>query len=452
MMNKNALTLIVGLGPTGLSCLRYLVSQGCRVAVTDSRRDPPALAEARREFPTVEIAIGGFSPALFEAASEVVLSPGVALTEPLVVQAKARGIQPIGDIELFARAARAPVVAITGSNGKSTVTTLLGLMAEKAGLKVKVGGNLGTPALALLEISEPDLYVLELSSFQLDTSYSLKTAAAVVLNVSEDHMDRYATFAEYLKSKQRIYDRCQQPVVNADEPAIWKGLSFEAKPLSFTVDTALLTEPDDSVFSVRSEDSESYLCRGTQKRIAVHDMKLKGRHHLQNALAALALGSALKLPIAAMAEVLKNFTGLAHRCQWVARVGGADWFNDSKGTNVGASLAAILSLGENTKTQKIILLAGGQGKNADFSVLNEALKQHVKQVIVFGQDAPLLAQAWQDIVAIKRVESLQAAVAEAARSVESEDIVLLSPACASLDMFKNFEDRGDQFVKAVREL
>jgi len=448
-MSSKELKLIIGLGVTGLSCLRYLSRQTHAVAVTDSREDPPGLAEARREFPNVKIVTGGFSPELIHEASEIIVSPGVALTHPLLLDAKARGVPIIGDIELFARAATAPIIAITGSNGKSTVTTLVGLMAEKAGLNVKVGGNLGTPVLEFLKEAEPDCYVLELSSFQLDTTYSLKAAASVVLNVTPDHMDRYDSFEDYLKSKQHIYEGCQQAVINLDEPQIWQDLKFDHVPLGFSIKP---NHPAENLFSLVEEGQQFFFCFKQEKLLPVDEMKLKGKHNWQNALAALALGSAINLPMPAMLEVLKEFPGLPHRCQWVVNIQGVDWFNDSKGTNVGATQSALMGLGALLKGKKIILIAGGQGKNADFSVLNPEIKNYVKQVVLLGEDAPLLAETWRNIAPLTQVSSLAEAVNKAAELASSGDSVLLSPACASLDMFKNYEDRGEQFVVLVKDL
>ena len=443
--------VIIGLGITGLSCLRYLVKNSCAVAVTDSRIDPPCLNEARQAFPGVEIVTGEFSADLIEKADEIIVSPGVALTHPLLLAAKQRGVPIVGDIELFARAAHAPIVAITGSNGKSTVTTIVGLMAEAAGLNVKVGGNLGTPVLDFLAEDEADCYVLELSSFQLDTTYSLQAATAVVLNVTPDHMDRYSSFEDYLNSKQHIYRGCNQVIVNLDELSIWQNLKFNQPPIGFGTHMNLVHENLKEIFNLIEESQEFFLSKGQEKLLPVSAMKIKGKHNWQNALASLALGSAINLPLPAMLHVLQTFPGLPHRCEWVENIAGVDWFNDSKGTNVGATQSALMGLGEVFGSKKIILIAGGQGKGADFSFLNAELQAYVKQIVLFGEDALLLEQTWQGIVPLSRVASLTAAVNEAASLASSGDLVLLSPACASLDMFKNYEDRGEQFVALVKK-
>ncbi len=450
--NHSHFILVIGLGVAGLSCLRYLAKQGLRVAVNDSRSNPPALAVAQHEFPAVQIVTGEFSQALFEQADEIVVSPGIALTHPLLLAARARGVPIIGDIELFARVVRAPIVAITGSNGKSTVTTLVGLMAQQAGLNVKVGGNLGTPVLDFLNEAEAECYVLELSSFQLDTTYSLKTKTAVVLNVSPDHMDRYASIADYLHSKQHIYNGCEQAIVNLDEASTWQNLSFDRALSGFSIDSSWPSFPLKKIFAVLQESNEIFLSIDHEKVLPISAMKLKGKHNWQNALAALALGSAMNLPIAAMLQVLRDFPGLPHRCEWVARINEVDWINDSKGTNVGATQSALKGFGELLAPNKIILIAGGQGKDADFTLLNPELRAYVKHVILMGEDAPLLVVTWKSIAKLSRADSLAHAVDKAAALAESGDLVLLSPACASLDMFKNYEDRGEQFVKLVNKL
>lgn len=453
---NSGLRVVVGLGITGLSCLRYLIRKGYSVAVTDSRESPPCLAEARCEFPDLKIAAGEFSAELINQAEEIIVSPGVALTHPLFQAAKARGVPIVGDIELFARATKAPIVAITGSNGKSTVTTLVGLMAKEAGLKVHVGGNLGTPVLDFLNEPEADCTVLELSSFQLDTTYSLRAASAVVLNVTPDHMDRYENFEAYLASKQRVYRHCKTAVLNVDDPTLWNKLNFSEAPWGFSIHPEALLpiifKDSQKVFRLIKEEEQFYLAQAQKKLLAVNEMKLKGRHNEQNALAALALGAAMNFPMEAMLQVLKTFPGLPHRTQWVAHINGVDWYNDSKGTNVGATQAAILGLGEILKAKKIILIAGGQAKNADLRLLNSELEHYVKQVIILGEDAPLLEASWEKVVPIERVNTLQDAVMKASVEARSGELVLLSPACASLDMFKNYEDRGDQFMEAVLNL
>ena len=451
------LVAVVGLGKTGLSCVKYLLKQNVQIIAMDSRSQPPVLAELQANFPDIKLFLGGLDSKILETVDEIVLSPGISLHEPAIAAQVKRGIPVIGDIELFVRAATAPIVAITGSNGKSTVTTLVGEMAKMAGLNVQVGGNLGTPVLELNY--ESDLYVLELSSFQLETTFSLKAAAAVVLNISPDHMDRYKDLDEYTAAKKRVYENCKVAVVNRDEPY------YDGKQPIYSFG---LSVPKDGQFGVL----DNYLAYGNEKLLAISDLRIKGQHQVANALAALALGMAVGLPMPAMLEALREFSGLPHRCEWIANIAGVDWYNDSKGTNVGATKAAIKGLGQDLGG-KIILIAGGQGKGADFSTLTNVVKKHVRAVVLIGEDANIIAAAldnskhmslratclpkpWRrqkrSNPVIKYADSMREAVNLAKKSARSGDIVLLSPACASFDMFDNFEHRGKVFTTEVLKL
>lgn len=441
-MNKKSLQVVVGLGKTGLSCLRYLAAQGANIAVTDSRTEPPGLKELRQEFPNIPQVMGELSRELCLQAQRLIVSPGLSLQEPVIAAATQQGIPTIGDIELFAQAAKAPIVAITGSNGKSTVTTLVGEMAKTAGWRVKVGGNLGTPALDLLSADKVDLYVLELSSFQLETTYSLQAAVAVILNLSEDHMDRYSSLEDYLIAKQRIYQHCQKAVINRDAGAIYPANLPHCHSFG-------LNPPDAENFGLREENGRMFLAQGSSKLLDVAELKIKGRHQQANALAALALGSAVGIPLPAMVETLRYFQGLEHRCQWVAAKAGVSWFNDSKATNVGAALATLEGLGSDI-SGKLVVIAGGLGKNADFRPLAPSLQRYARQLILIGQDAPLMAAALTDSVDIDYANSLEQAVTMAQNYAQSGDAVVLAPACASFDMFNNFEHRGEVFMAAVR--
>ncbi|MCB1660047.1 MAG: UDP-N-acetylmuramoyl-L-alanine--D-glutamate ligase, partial [Pseudomonadales bacterium] len=371
---------------------------------------------------------------------------GISINEPELLSARLNaGIKIIGDIELFCRAVDKPIVAITGSNAKSTVTTLVGLMAQNAGINVAVGGNLGTPVLELLQQSA-DLYVLELSSFQLETTHSLRAAAAVVLNISEDHMDRYANMQAYHQAKHRIYRHCYFYVTNRQD-LLTVPLLPEAIPhTSFGLD-----KPDLNTYGVIREQGISYLAKGQTKLLASHEMGIFGEHNIANALAALALGEAVNIPMAAMLQTLKEFTGLKHRCQLVTKHQGVAWYNDSKGTNVGATLAAINGLGA-AISGKILLIAGGVGKGQDFSSLSPALAQYGKAVILLGEDASKIDEAVTAPISKIYVQSLAVAVEQAAQLAKEGDAVLLSPACASFDMFKHYEDRGEQFVALVKSI
>jgi UDP-N-acetylmuramoylalanine--D-glutamate ligase len=433
--------VIVGMGRTGLSVARHLQRSGLRIALTDSREAPPELAAVKALGPAVETRTGGFDPRLLEKADIVVTSPGVPLDDPFFVQARARGLDIVGDIELFARAADAPVVGITGTNGKSTVTTLLGRMAERAGVRVRVGGNLGQPALDLLDRGPCDLYVLELSSFQLDTTHSLRLKAAVVLNVSADHMDRYATFDHYAASKARIYAHCDTAVVNADEPDVVKMPRAGARTISFGLADAKAD------FSLVTSQGEPWLARRGDALLPLSSLRISGRHNAANALATLALGDALRLPMAPMLEELREFGGLPHRAQWVADLGGVRYVNDSKGTNVGATLAAVGGL-----TGPLVLIAGGDGKGQDFTPLAHAFRGKVRTTVLLGRDAGLLETALAGICHTTRAATMEDAVRDAARFAKPGDTVLLSPACSSLDMFRDYAHRGNVFAAAVKEL
>lgn len=445
MNGKAGLKVIVGLGDTGLACARFLTRQNIPVAITDSRKTPPRLKNLKKEVPCVKLALGAFSETLLNEAAEIIVSPGVSLKEPEIAQQIYKGKSVIGDIELFMRHIRNPVLAITGSNGKTTVSTLLGLMLKEAEICAPVCGNIGEPVLNHLVTPEPDYYVIELSSFQLETTYSLNSMAATILNVSPDHMDRYASYQEYLDAKQRIYRNCLCPVVNADEPRAWKNLKFSKPPIQFS----LINEKAD--FSLLKRRDKWYLARRGKLLIATNKLKLNARHHLQNALAALAMSEVINLPIESRLNVLRNFAGLPHRCQWVRKLNDVNWYNDSKGTNVGATRAAIESLGTQIKG-KLILIVGGQGKGADFSALQKPIKHYVKHTVLIGEDAPILEKILSNTTQLSHVNSLRLAVELAQNKANPGDAVLLSPACASFDMFNDFKHRGDVFIQAVEAL
>lgn len=439
-------TLIVGLGKTGLSCARYLAARNVPAAVTDSRELPPGLDQLRRELPDTALFLGQFEKAVFEAAGRLVVSPGVAVSEPLIQDAIARGIPVIGDIELFAREVTAPVVAITGSNGKSTVTTLLGTMARIAGRDVAIGGNLGEPALDLLD-QEADLYILELSSFQLETTDSLSPAVAVVLNVSPDHMDRYTDVSVYAGTKSTIYRNAAARVFNLDDSLVMSMRGAAGEDLFFT-----LNEPEEGVFGLCGSAGDRSLCLGDKKLLSLAELKMAGRHNITNALATLAMGQLLNLPMPAMLEVLRSFPGLAHRTQFVADSGGVRWYNDSKGTNVGACIAALEGLRSDAGDDRTVLIAGGDGKGADFSPLAEVVAKNARAVILIGQDANLIEAALGDSVPLLHAADMEQAVTLAAEQAREGDRVLLSPACASFDMFTGYQQRGELFMEAVRRV
>lgn len=435
--------VVVGLGVTGLSCARFLHSRGLAFSVADTQPSPPKLAQLRRELPSVQVYAGDIPAGLLADASEIIVSPGVALDDPALAEAIAAGVTIIGDIDLFMREAQAPVVGITGSNAKSTVTELLGLMAAAAGLDVGVGGNLGTPALELLA-PERQLYVLELSSFQLERAGTLGLAVATVLNVSPDHLDRHGNMQRYHQAKHRIFRGCHKAVVNRDDPLTLPLVAADVEQLSWR-----LGIPELGGFGLRHIDGEEFICHGFDALLPVTAVPMAGRHNVANVLAALALGHAAGLPMAAMVTSLQQFSGLPHRCQWVAEIEGVRYLDDSKGTNVGATQAALTGVGGD---QNILLIAGGEGKGADFRQLRSAVARHCRALLLIGRDAPKLEQALADLVPCHRCESMTQAVTMAADIARPGDSVLLSPACASFDMFTGYAQRGDAFVAAVAAL
>lgn len=438
-MNKDLNVVVVGLGKTGYSCVRYLVRQGIEVAVVDSREAPPYLEEIRKNFPQIQVHLGDFNLDVLSQADELVISPGVSLHEQAITACLQREINVVGDIELFARAVKAPVIAITGSNGKSTVTSLVGKMAEAAGRKVKVGGNFGVPVLDLLD-QETELYVLELSSFQLESTYSLRPVVAVILNISPDHMDRYRNLDEYLAAKQRIYSGCKVAIINRGDLLSYARVLLPPKIISFGVD-----KPSGDNFGI----VDNWLGRGDAKLLAVDELKIKGLHNVENALAALALGEAIELPIEAMLQALTGFWGLPHRCQFIADSNNVKWYNDSKGTNVGATNSAIKGLGASING-KVVLIAGGIGKGANFSALRDAVAKYVRVVVLIGKDAQLIGQSLVGASKILYAVSITDAITICKKESLPSDIVLFSPACASFDMFNNFEHRGEVFVQEVK--
>ncbi len=442
--SKNDKAMVVlGLGKTGLSCARFLSAYGYHVTVMDSRAEPPGLDALQAEYPNMDVILGGFDAELMSQTSCLVVSPGIAISSPEIAKARELGVEVIGDIELFARYAQAPIIAITGSNGKSTVVTLLGEMAERAGKKALLGGNIGTPALDLLAAPKPDFYVIELSSFQLETTSSLNAITSVVLNLSQDHLDRYETMREYANAKRRIYSGHGSMVINCDDALVSDWCDSERKCIGFSLNTPTC----DAQFGLRRENGQDYLAHGQHLLMPVANMKLAGRHNIANALASLALGSEVQLPMAAMLAAIADFSGLAHRCQWVAATHGVNWYNDSKATNVGAAVAAIDSM-----SSPVVLIAGGQAKEQNFSELVDVINQTCRAVVLIGHDANIIAKAVAETVPVVHATSMLEAVTCAATMAQANDVVLLAPACASLDMFQGFEDRGDQFISAIHEV
>jgi UDP-N-acetylmuramoylalanine--D-glutamate ligase len=477
LIASSQLTIILGLGLTGLSVVRFLARQQIKFIVMDSRQNPPGLDSLRKEFANVKYIVGKLDEELLSIASEIIVSPGLDLKTPEIAAAIKSGVSVIGDIELFARELNKSeenksVVAITGSNAKTTVTSLVGQMVKDAGINVAVGGNIGKPVLELLQ-ENAELYVLELSSFQLESTFSLKSTVSTVLNISEDHMDRYANLAEYHRAKQKIYFGAQTVVFNRADVLTQPPLAQGVNRISFGLD-----RPDRCGFGIIVKENKQYLAYEFSVLMPIEELQLRGSHNTSNCLAALAIGSAIKIPFNSMLDTLKNFKGLEHRCQWVATINGVEYINDSKATNVGATVAAIKGFSDsakttvdktnatkftattitaNTKDKNIILIAGGQSKGADFSPLVKSFANNVSMIILLGEDAKLIESAifnsgLETPIKVLHVDSLNAAVNVAKANAKPDDIVLLSPACASFDMFKNYEDRGRQFIKIVEAL
>lgn len=444
LIASSAQRVVVGLGATGLSVARYLAHRGERFAVVDTRAEPPGLAQLRRELPGISVFAGEIPQSLLNAASELIVSPGLAPDLPFLLEAEAAGAAIRGDVDLFARAARAPVVGITGSNAKSTVTALVGAMAAAAGMKVGVGGNLGTPALDLLA-DDRELYILELSSFQLERSGSLDLAVACVLNLSADHLDRHGNLQRYHQAKHRIFRGCRHAVVNSDDP-----LTIPPGGDGMQVSAWRLREPDLHGYGVHRDDQGvEWLARGFDNLLPVSEIALAGRHNLANALAAVAIAHSAGLPTAAVLHGLRHFRGLPHRCQLVAERGGVRWIDDSKATNVGAARAAIEGMG---RGRNLVLIAGGRGKGGDYTALVGPVSAHCKALLLIGETAGRLARDLGDAVSVQHCTSLRQAVQLAASLAVAGDCVLLSPACASFDMFRDYAQRGDEFAAAVRDL
>lgn len=438
-MISKPFTVIIGLGLTGLSCARFFARHQIPFAVTDSRDNPPGLKELRRFAPEVKVVTGELSEELILSAKRIVISPGLSLKAPVLLRAAQASIPIIGDIDLFAEVVSAPVVGITGSNGKSTVTSLVGEMAQRAGLKTVVAGNIGLPLLDVAE-QEADLFVIELSSFQLETTHQLPLAAATILNISEDHMDRYDSLLDYAMAKQRIYRHAKVAIFNRADKATLPVEPVEEQ-VSFDFDLPKAVKD----YGVAGDT----LVKGEVVLLTQAELAQQGYHHVLNALAAMALADAVAIPREAQFDALRTFKGLAHRCQLVGCWQGVAWYNDSKATNVGATLAALRSFSDSAG--RILLIAGGQGKSADFSPLKPVAEELLKALIVIGEDGAAIRQACQGKLDIFDQEDLQSAINAAAQLAEEGDVVLLSPACASFDAFANYEQRGECFMRWVKD-
>ncbi len=434
---------VIGLGVTGYSVARYLLARGLGVIVLDSRLKPPLAAEFEREFPEVETKFGAFSQNDLDGADLIIASPGVSLAEPMLKQAKNNGAHIVGDIELFLQENSMPLIAITGSNGKSTVTTLVGKMCADAGLKPLVAGNIGKPALdALTDQQEFSLVVLELSSFQLETTHTIPAESAAILNISPDHMDRYDSMGDYVLAKARIIRSAKRAILPRHDE--WLAQITNANEiLSFELDQPL-TEND---YGVIRKSGKRWLMKGDKRLMPLRDIPLIGLHNVKNVLSAFALVDFLDLPLDGLVNTVLNFKGLPHRMQTIAAANDVSWVNDSKATNIGATATAL-----NNLEQKVVWIAGGQSKGADFNELSSIVNSNIKQLILIGEDAPLIEQALSGLLSISFADDMQDAVTKAASIVRAGEIVLLSPACASFDMYRSFEHRGQEFERCVQQM
>lgn len=451
---SNIKALVVGLGDTGASCVRWLLEHDATVRATDSRDEPPHAQHLREAFPEVVLSLGGFKMADIEWADMVVVSPGVALATPELQHAIAAGKDVVGDVELFARAIRgsgAKVIAISGANGKSTVTSMVGHLCAAVGLDTVVAGNIGLPVLEALDNREtldrdPDVWVLELSSFQLETTSSLLPDAATVLNISQDHMDRYANLDDYAAAKARIFAGNGVQVLNRDDAMVMAMALPGRTQVSFGIDPLATENAVPPGFGLTRRKDRLWLAEGDEALLPVDKLPIAGLHNAANTLAALALCRAIGLTYDGLVPALKTFEGLPHRVQRVAEIAGRTFYDDSKGTNVGATAAAL-----NGFTVPVVLIAGGDGKGQDFSPLRGAVV-NARAVVQIGRDGPLIAAAIGDACPVHRAETMKQAVQLAYELSRPGDAVLLSPACASWDMFRNYAHRAEVFIAAVQAL
>lgn len=447
-MSITGLPVVVGLGKTGLSLLRYFTETNQPVVAWDTRVEPPSIDSLKATYPHILMLSGILPVGALDKASLLIVSPGVPLKEPAIQSAIDQGVPVIGDVNLFARHVNCELIGITGSNGKSTVTSLVALMAQQAGRRAWAAGNIGVPVMDLWLKHQPfkstDQVVLELSSFQLERGEPLPLKVASILNLSADHLDRYPDFATYVAAKHPIYTQCECAVVNRHDP-LTVPRQGQMRRLSFGLDAP--KSNDD--FGVIEKNHTRYLAQGQTCLMPISEMKIFGEHNVANALSALAIGAGMGLSQEVMCETLREFTGLPHRCQLVHAEGGVQWINDSKATNPASSLAAIEGLGPQIEG-KIVLILGGDTKGADFNVMLSAVKKFVSYIVLLGKDTSELFGLFKDLVPCVPVTSMVDAVAKSTLFAKKGDMVLLAPACASFDLFKNFEDRGEQFASIVK--
>lgn len=438
---------IIGLGTSGLATARFLAARGWPFEVFDTRPQPPGLDQIKSLAPHLTPQLGEFTASQLCEFDQLIVSPGLDASTGPFKEARLRGIEVINEIELFSQFAQAPVVAVTGTNAKSTVTTMLAHLASATGVRVAAGGNLGPAALDLLD-DDVELYVLELSSFQLETVVEFRARVAGFLNFSPDHLDRYSSIDAYKRAKMRVYAGASTVVFNRDDAATFPLTLSSVTRLSFG-----LGKPADNEFGLLVQDDVEYLALGERPLLAVNTLPVKGRHNIANALAALALGHAMDLDLGVMCEALKSYRGLPHRCVSLGDVNGVEYINDSKATNVGAAAAAIDGIVQGLPSGgRIVLIAGGIAKEDDFALLVNRMREHGRAAITLGVDGPKLGDSLAEVVRVEQTGGIEEAVSKAAEVAEVGDVVLLAPACASQDMFHDYADRGNRFASAVSAL
>ena len=440
--SDKAKNLVLGLGETGLSVARYLARNDIDAIYVDTRDEPPGIEELCQICPGAEVILGTAPEEMLKGISRIIASPGIADSHPFLATARDIGIEVISDIQLFVTEADAPLVAVTGSNGKSTVTTLLALMCDRSDKLALAGANLGVPALDLLIEDKPDFYILELSSFQLQRTQELPVKIAVLLNISSDHLDWHASEHEYRQAKYRIFSEAESAVFNRIDVDAKAHLPSGIPSVSFGLD-----EPKDDMYGLLSNSDDVFLSHGQKPLISVTDLNLVGIHNQANCLAALAAGQLMGLEVSPMLKVLTEFSGLPHRMQIVGSYRDVQFINDSKATNVDAAIASVHSI-----QGGIVLIAGGQGKGGNFDHLARSTSPRLRAAVLIGEDAPAIEKAFTGLIPTERALGLSEAVHCAGMLAETGDTVLLAPACASYDQYPDYQARGDHFAREVEAL
>ena len=435
--------LVIGLGDTGQSVLHFLADKACVVRAIDTRTVIGGFEKIKKAYKEVKFFIGGsFDKNVIQDIDLIIISPGVSLKESYVQEALSRGIPVIGDIEIFAqvKSASSKVIGITGSNGKTTVTSLVAELLKASEISTVVAGNIGIPILNMLNQAIPDVYVLELSSYQLETTYSLTLDSAAILNISEDHMDRYSSIEDYAKAKYRIFNHAKKCILNRDDNYLKSKIKNDS--ITFGSDS------DEKNYSIKKNGNQYFIAKGKAEIVSLDHIKLKGPHNIKNVMAALALCEQFNISTSVIAKVLSEFEAPPHRMEYIDSISGVDFYNDSKGTNVGATIAAIQSM-----TKPILLIAGGDGKNQNFQPLLGPLKGRVKNISLIGKDAEIMQKIFStESIPITIEKNIEEAVKKSFGIAKKGDVILLSPACASTDMFKNYVERGNIFKDCVMKL